>query len=61
MENTFTSIEDVAPRLFPLLGLFVGPRRWFPLCTAAQPMSFCPSAEGPPTCRGTVPALVQIV
>lgn len=29
VENTFTSIEDVAPRLFPLLGLFVGPRRWF--------------------------------
>lgn len=27
VENTFTSIEDVAPRLFPLLGLFIGPRR----------------------------------
>lgn len=27
VENTFTSIEEVAPRLFPLLGLFIGPRR----------------------------------
>lgn len=27
VENTFTSIEEVAPRLFPLLGLFIGPSR----------------------------------
>lgn len=27
VENTFTSIEEVAPRLFPFLRLFVGPHR----------------------------------
>mmetsp|Transcript_5735 Transcript_5735/g.16410 ORF Transcript_5735/g.16410 Transcript_5735/m.16410 type:complete len:339 (-) Transcript_5735:264-1280(-) len=29
VENTFTSIEEVAPRLFPFLRLFVGPHRYF--------------------------------
>ena len=37
MENTFTSIEDVAPRLFPLLGLFIGPRRCLLLAGALLP------------------------
>lgn len=27
VENTFTSIEDVAPKLFPFLRLFIGPHR----------------------------------
>jgi hypothetical protein len=37
VENTFTSIEDVAPRLFPLLGLFIGPQRCRLLAGALLP------------------------
>lgn len=29
IENTFTSIEEVAPKLFPFLGWFLGPNRHF--------------------------------
>jgi len=36
VENTFTSIEDVAPRLFPLLGLFIGPSRCDGIRAAVQ-------------------------